>query len=62
MGLDYEVMPVPASFNDIGQDPSLRDHVGWVWYQRTFYVPTAWKHKRIVLYLGSAHYSTAVVG
>ena len=32
-------MPVPASYNDIGQDASLRDHVGDVWYQRAVCVP-----------------------
>ncbi|MEN9840440.1 MAG: hypothetical protein RL376_240 [Verrucomicrobiota bacterium] len=32
-------MPVPASYNDIGQDPALRDHIGDVWYQRTLCVP-----------------------
>lgn len=61
MGLSYEPMPVPASYNDVGQDKALRDHVGWAWYQKAFYVPTAWKSKRIMLYFGSAHYNTIVV-
>ncbi|XP_022710584.1 beta-glucuronidase-like isoform X2 [Varroa jacobsoni] len=60
MGLSYEPMPVPASYNDVGQDKALRDHVGWAWYQKAFYVPTAWKSKRIMLYFGSAHYNTIV--
>ncbi|MCU0793659.1 MAG: beta-glucuronidase [Opitutaceae bacterium] len=32
-------MPVPASYNDITQDASLRDHLGCVWYERSFVVP-----------------------
>lgn len=24
-------MPVPSSYNDITQDPAVRDHVGWAW-------------------------------
>ena len=54
-------MAVPASFNDIGQDAAIRDHVGWVGYQRTFFVPSAWNSKRIMLYFGSAHYNAVVV-
>ncbi|OQR79191.1 beta-glucuronidase-like [Tropilaelaps mercedesae] len=60
MGLSYEPMPVPASYNDIGQADELRNHVGWAWYQRSFHVPTSWKAKRVVLYFGSVHYNTAV--
>uniref|UniRef100_A0A8C2Z1L2 Beta-glucuronidase n=1 Tax=Cyclopterus lumpus TaxID=8103 RepID=A0A8C2Z1L2_CYCLU len=34
-------MPVPASYNDITQDPTLRDFIGWVWYEREAVV---WKN------------------
>jgi len=47
-------MPVPASYNDITQDPAIRDHIGDVWYERTFFVPAGWKGKRVVLRVGSA--------
>ena len=36
-------MPVPSSYNDITTDQELRDHVGWVWYERKFAVPRLWK-------------------
>ncbi|XP_041658147.1 beta-glucuronidase [Cheilinus undulatus] len=52
-------MPVPASYNDITQDPTLRDFIGWVWYEREVVVPTRWiadEGTRIVLRAGSAHY------
>ncbi len=32
---DAVPMPVPASYNDIIPDARIRDHVGWVWYERT---------------------------
>ncbi|KAK3103666.1 hypothetical protein FSP39_020860, partial [Pinctada imbricata] len=59
---DVIPMPVPASYNDITQDKSLRDFVGWVWYETEFYVPKELTSKRIVLRVDSAHYNTIVVG
>lgn len=54
-------MPVPSSFNDIAPDTSLQNFVGWVWYDRKFYVANEWKNKRTVLRVGSAHYNCIVV-
>ena len=56
-------MPVPASYNDITQDAKLRDFVGWVWYDREFWLPTTWQNgkTRIVLRFESAHYNTIAV-
>ena len=49
-GLENTIeMPVPASYNDITTDRKLRDHVGWVWYERMFSVPKLWENQRIVL-------------
>ncbi|XP_030217345.1 beta-glucuronidase [Gadus morhua] len=56
-------MPVPASYNDITQDPKLRDFIGWVWYDREVVVPSRWvadKNIRVVLRVGSAHYYSVV--
>ncbi len=53
-------MPVPASYNDIGVDRSLRDHVGKVWYERDMTVPEAWLNERIVLRFGAAAHHAAV--
>lgn len=53
-GLENTIeMPVPASYNDITANRKLRDHVGWVWYERTFSVPKMWSGQRIVLRFGS---------
>lgn len=57
-------MPVPASYNDITQDPALRDFIGWVWYEREVVVPARWvadEGTRVVLRVGSAHYFSVVV-
>ena len=56
-------MAVPSSFNDITMDAKLRDFVGWVWYQRDFFVPSSWtadKH-RVVLRFESVSYRCIVV-
>uniref|UniRef100_A0A8D3BR16 Beta-glucuronidase n=1 Tax=Scophthalmus maximus TaxID=52904 RepID=A0A8D3BR16_SCOMX len=56
-------MPVPASYNDITQDPTLRDFIGWVWYEREVVVPSRWvadEGTRVVLRVGSAHYYSVV--
>ena len=50
-------IPVPASYNDIFVNPSLREHVGWVWYQRTVRVPRGWSGERIVLRIDAATHS-----
>lgn len=52
-------MPVPASYNDLTQDPALRGHVGAVWYEREAWVPRAWRGRRVVLRVGAAsHHAT----
>lgn len=56
-------MPVPASYNDITQDPSLRTFIGWVWYEREVQLPVRWtadEGLRVVLRVGSAHYYSVV--
>ena len=59
---DIIKMPIPSSFNDITQDAKLRDFVGWVWYERNFWMPSFWleSKQRIFLLLESAHYNTVV--
>lgn len=58
-------MPVPASFNEITQDPHLRQYIGWVWYEKEVFLPARWLQSdpgtRVVLRIGSAHYYSIVV-
>lgn len=56
-------MPVPSSYNDVGEDVTLRDHVGLVWYDRRFHVPSWWKsaNQRVWLRFSSVHYAAEVV-
>ncbi|XP_050680012.1 beta-glucuronidase [Leptidea sinapis] len=55
-------MPVPSSYNDIGEDEGLRDHVGLVWYDRRFFVPASWglTRQRVWLRFCSVHYAAQV--
>ncbi|XP_012224049.1 beta-glucuronidase isoform X2 [Linepithema humile] len=53
-------MPVPSSYNDITTSQALRDHVGAVWYQRTFFVPSSWKDQRVFVRFGSVNYLAQV--
>lgn len=57
-------MPVPSSFNDVGQDGQLHSFVGWAWYEREVTLPQRWTQDlstRVVLRIGSAHYYAIVV-
>nr|XP_037868215.1 beta-glucuronidase isoform X1 [Bombyx mori] len=55
-------MPVPSSYNDVGEDASLRDHVGLVWYDRRFHVPPWWQtaKQRVWVRFSSVHYAAEV--
>jgi len=45
---------VPSSFNDLFTDTKIRDHSGWVWYQRTVRVPKGWSGDEIFVRADSA--------
>lgn len=47
-------IPVPASYNDIFVDSKIRDHVGWVYYQRLVTVPKSWSEQRYFLRFDAA--------
>lgn len=51
---------VPASYNDLFTDPAIRDHVGWVYYQRSVQVPRGWAGERILLRFDAATHSAKV--
>ncbi|KAG7208896.1 hypothetical protein KM043_015078 [Ampulex compressa] len=57
---DVIQMPVPSSYNDITTSRNLRDHVGAVWYQRTFFVPPSWRGQRVFVRFGSVNYLAQV--
>ena len=53
--LDTKIQaPVPASYNDIFTDTAIRNHVGWVFYQRTVRVPRGFAGERINVRVDSA--------
>ncbi|ETS74961.1 hypothetical protein PFICI_13445 [Pestalotiopsis fici W106-1] len=47
-------VPVPSSYNDIFVDAKIRDHVGWVVYQRDAIVPHTWSLERYCLRFDAA--------
>lgn len=51
---------VPASYNDQFTDPEIRDHVGWVYYQRTVRVPRGWAGERIFVRFDAATHAARV--
>ena len=53
-------MAVPASFNDIAADASVRDYFGDIWYQTSVWIPRGWQGRRIVLHFESATHRAAV--
>lgn len=46
---DAMAMPVPASYNDLGEGVDFRDHYGWVFYQRKISVPAFVQSQRLLL-------------
>ncbi len=57
---DSRQMAVPASFNDIAADATVRDYFGDVWYQTSVWVPQGWQGRRIVLNFESATHRATV--
>jgi beta-glucuronidase len=53
-------IPVPASYNDIYPDATVRDHVGDAWYQTNVWVPARWAGQRIVLRFDAATHRATV--
>jgi beta-glucuronidase len=51
---------VPASYNDLFTDAEIRDHVGWVYYQRPVRVPRGWSDERILLRFDAATHAAKV--
>jgi beta-glucuronidase len=52
--------PVPSSYNDLFTDSAIRDHVGWVFYQRMVRVPRGWGSERIFVRIDSATHAGRV--
>jgi beta-glucuronidase len=51
---------VPASFNDLFVDATIRNHVGEVWYQRRVRIPAGWLGQQIVLRFDAATHGAVV--
>ncbi|KHL95719.1 beta-glucuronidase [Paenibacillus sp. IHB B 3415] len=53
-------MAVPSAYNDLGVNPQIRNHVGWVWYERELTLPANIMKERLVLRFGSATHKAKV--
>jgi len=53
-------MAVPSSYQDTGVTAEIRNHVGWVWYEREFTVPALLRSERMMLRFGSATHTAKV--
>lgn len=53
-------MAVPSAYNDLGVSPEIRNHVGWVWYERELTLPANILNERLVLRFGSATHKAKV--
>lgn len=53
-------MAVPASMNELGVTSDIKNHIGWMWYEREFTLPAYLKNQRIVLRFGSATHMAKV--
>ncbi|WP_394185612.1 beta-glucuronidase [Metabacillus halosaccharovorans] len=53
-------MSVPSSYNDVGVFSEIRNHIGWVWYEREFTIPGMLSAERIMLRFGSATHQAKV--
>ncbi len=51
---------VPSSYNDLFTSVEIREHVGWVWYQRKVRVPRGWASERIMVRLDAATHAGVV--
>ncbi|MCA1951340.1 MAG: beta-glucuronidase [Treponema sp.] len=57
---EAQSMPVPSSWNDLFEDQRDREFVGWVWYERDFYISPAQEHQVTILRFGSATHRARV--
>lgn len=57
---DAMLMPVPSSYNDLKEDAAIRDHYGWVFYQRTVTVPKYLKGQRVILRMDAVTHKARV--
>lgn len=47
-------VPVPASYNDVVNNQTIRDHIGWVYYQKETHVPRLWSGERYFIRFNAA--------
>ena len=56
----WQVIAVPASYNDQSPDPAFRNHVGLAWYKTCFTLPALYAGQRIILRFDAVTHSARV--
>lgn len=57
---DPWTMPVPSAYNDMKEFIELRDHYGWVFYQKQVQIPAFLRSQRVVLRIEAAAHAAIV--
>lgn len=57
---DSYSISVPSSYNDLFETESIRNHVGWVWYEKEVTLPKRLLEERLILRFGSATHEAKV--
>lgn len=57
---DADLIPVPASFQDVYTDKDTREYTGDFWYEREMFVPGEWEGKQVLIRFGCATHRAVV--
>lgn len=57
---EYDLVPVPSSFQDLFTDKVMREFTGDFWYETDFFVPEEWKGSQVELRFGSVTHRAQV--
>lgn len=57
---EYDLVPVPSSFQDLFTDKVMREFTGDCWYETDFFVPEEWKGSQVELRFGSVTHRAQV--
>ncbi len=58
--LRYELMPVPACYNELYTEKYKKEYAGDVWYSTDFFIPEEWREKDVVLRFGGVGHTAEI--
>lgn len=57
---EYELMPVPASYNELYTEKAKKEYAGDVWYSTDIFIPREWQGKDVLLRFGGVAHTAQV--